>query len=351
MSKQMDSAERSRVAIKKWCEWLEHNRGRSPRTVTKYHQYLTMLSQWLESEQECTLLDATLEHLELYVGFEAHRRGIRPRSRQPLVSCLRGFYRWAAGQARAIESNPAAALPQPSIGKSLPRVMSLHSAEKIMMAPDLGTFVGIRDAAIMSVMLGCGMRVGGVSGINEWDLEWARPKDEALEELTIRTREKGGRERLVPAPHETALLLRAYLGHPDLAAIDRSIPNGNAVLFVAMTTGGSCKDHEHYGERRRLSPRAIHRIVQKYAKQVGVPMEQAHPHAMRHLYGTELEEGDTGLFQIQALMGHANTNSTKQYVHLASRKLREAALKNSPITKIYTPVSDLAKAMRDKEHT
>ena len=56
-------------------------------------------------------------------------------------------------------------IPVPQLGRRLPDVMSLASAEKLMWAPDLNTFSGIRDAALLALLVGCGVRVGG-QGIN-----------------------------------------------------------------------------------------------------------------------------------------------------------------------------------------
>src|SRR3546814_12410533 len=98
--------------------------------------------------------------------------------------------------------------------------MPLRDAEKILAEPDLDTLKGVRDLAILAVLVGCGPRVAGVVGINERDLIFTH-NDAGIEELTIILREKGQHQRPVPAPDETRLELRAYLGHPALEHIDR----------------------------------------------------------------------------------------------------------------------------------
>jgi integrase/recombinase XerD len=83
------------------------------------------------------------------------------RSRIPYISAVKGFYKFAA--ARGIcRRNAARELEHPKPGKPLPRTISLANAEKLMWAPDMGTFIGIRDAAMLALLVGCGPRISGL---------------------------------------------------------------------------------------------------------------------------------------------------------------------------------------------
>jgi hypothetical protein len=64
------------------------------------------------------------------------------------------------------------------------------------------------------------------------------------------------------------------------------------------------------GEKRRLTRKAVHDMIQRYGKRHGIPDDELHPHAFRHRFGTELAEGDVSLVNIQDLMGHADPKST-----------------------------------------
>jgi site-specific recombinase XerD len=322
--------------IESWLTHLHHNRGRSPTTVGKYRGYLARLVAWL-IEQDKRLGEATDQDLEAFSGLVMHREGLSPRSRRALVAAIRGFYSWAV-TSRAIGTNPAAALPYPKSGLRLPVAMQLRNAERLLMEPDIGTFMGVRDAAMLALMMGCGLRISGLLALNQSDLTFTEV--EGVEWLIIRTREKGNRERLVPAPHEARLLVRAYLGHHELEQIDRTLPDGDQVLFVG-TRNRSIPEHEYRGEARRLKPRSVRDMVTRYGEAAGIPRDQLYPHAMRHLYGTELAEEDVDLLVRQTLMGHASPTSTKIYTHLAARKLTKAVRTGNPLAKINTPVSDL----------
>jgi site-specific recombinase XerD len=327
--------------ISAWLAWLEHNKGRAPRTAVKYGHYLAKFVAFL-AERDLSLSTAKREHLEAFAGLYAHQElKLKPRARKPLVAALRSFYAWAHA-AGGVAENVAELLEYPKAGKRLPRAMALESAEAILMQCDLTTFIGVRDAAILSVLIGCGPRVSGVCNLNEEDLLWRN--ENGRERLVIRFREKGDKERLVPAPHETALMLHAYLGHPELEAIDRLLEDGNRVLFVSVRNR-QVPEHEYRGEARRIAERSVFDRLRQYGEAAGVPVEQLHPHAIRHLFGTEMAEDDVNLLVHQELMGHEDPKTTKGYAALAMRKKTEAIDKASPLRKIRTPVSELARSL------
>lgn len=337
------------AAVDAWLEWLHGNRGRKPRTIESYGMSLRKLREYL-SNQGVALLDADTSLIEVFCGPHLHKLGVVARSRVPYISAIRGFYAWACHPTRRIiESNPAKHLQHPKHGKPLPETITLGNAEKLMWAHDLSTFVGIRDAAILSLLIGCGPRVSGITALNESDLVPVYLGN--VQRMTLRLREKGERERRVPLPREAEMLVRVYLGHEELKAIDRDIEikEGNGVrrdrvLFVSVRST-KLPPHEHRGERRRLTRKAVNDLLMRCARRAGVPAEQAHPHAMRHLFGTELTESDVSLAATADLMGHADVKSTTVYIHLASRRKAEVIDRAAPLAKMTTPVSELLKRL------
>mgnify|MGYP006304542689 FL=1 len=92
-----------------------------------------------------------------------------------------------------------------------------------------------------------------------------------------------------------------------------------------------------------MRPGAVTAVIKKYGKRAGVPPEHCHPHAFRHLFGTELAENDIDPWQRKALMGHEDMKSTEVYTHLAMRKLRETSDKASPLKRMRAPALDSAR--------
>ncbi len=163
------------------------------------------------------------DELLVFTGPYLHKSlGLAPISRLPYVACIRGFFRWAHSRG-LVRHNAAHVVSYPKTGRKLPRAASLEVAEQLMWAPNFSTFEGVRDAAMLGVLIGCGLRVTGLCDLNESDLITQTIKGEPR--LALPPAEKGKKERLIPLPHEADLLLRVYLEHPQLAAIDRQLPD------------------------------------------------------------------------------------------------------------------------------
>lgn len=325
--------------IQKFIEWKQFNKGSSARTVEAYSAALERLAGFLDGRD---LRTATNDDLELFCGIWLHKQGVTAVSRRPYIAAVREFYKWLA-KARAIQSNPAEGLSYPSAGRTLPSMMTLGSAEKIMWAPDFSTFPGVRDAAILSLLLGCGLRREGITSLNESNLVATDFKGDRR--YILRVVEKGDKERTVPVPREADMALRLYLEHEELQLIDRTLKDGDKVLFVSLNNM-TVPAHEYIGERRRMAPKAVWEIIKKHGRKAGIPEDQLHPHALRHLFGTELLEDDVDLLIRQELLGHADAKSTAIYTHLAMRKKMAEADRANPFTKIRTPVGDLISKLR-----
>lgn len=331
--------------IDKYLTYLEYNKGRTGATTAKYRGYLNQLITWCK-EKDLDPLTISLEALEEFTGKHAHEQGMKPSARKPLIAAVRGFYAWAR-QYKHTYRNPAEDLPYPQIGRKMPVPMQLQSAEKMLMQCDLDTLQGVRDYAILTVLIGCGVRRSGIVGINENDLVLIQ--EQKKEYLTIKVREKGKKERYIPAPHEVRLAIKAYLVHPQLQKIDRTLTDGDRVLFISFNSKAVPK-HEYYGENRRMRPNSINRIMERYGERAGVPKDQRNPHAARHLFGTELAEDNVAPETRQTLLGHADIKSTAIYTSLAIRHLRLAVDKSNPLRKIKTPFSEILKRLDYDTH-
>lgn len=323
-------------------EWKQVNRGRSPRTADVYGLALRRLGEFLNGADPLTV---THDQLVLFTGKWLYDRGLRdPMSRKTHVSAVREFYKWLAGRG-LVRGNPAENVAHARVGRRLPRVMTLVHAEQLMWAPDYSTFEGVRDAAMIALLMGCGLRVSGLTSLNESNVQPAVVDGE--QRLTLRTIEKGNKERQIPIPTQADLLLRLYLQHPGLADVDRTLPNGDKVLFVS-TKSKHVPAHEYIGEARRLRRKGVLRMIQTYGRRIGLPPEVSHPHALRHMFGTELAEEDVPTITAANLMGHADPKNTAIYQHLAMRKLTRTLDKANPLAKMKTPVSDLLNSINKR---
>lgn len=331
--------------VDRWLEFMHLNKGRSARTVEVYRLALGRLAVWLlKIGRPWNAI--TGDELLIFTGKWLHEQGLRdPLSRRTHVAAVRGFYAWARDRGLVL-SDPAVRVPYPAAGRRLPKVLTLGNAERLMWAPDFATFDGLRDATMISLLIGCGLRVAGLVRLNEshivHDVIDGQPR------ILLKVTEKGNKDRRLPVPEQADLLLRLYLEHPYLEEIDRTLPDGDKVLFIT-TRNRRVAEHEYIGAARRMTTRAVQAMVRKYGEQQGLPANQLNPHAMRHLFGTELAEDDVAPELRKELMGHADIKSTEIYTHLAIRHATRASDKANPLAKMRTPASDLINQLKGKK--
>ncbi|WP_051711361.1 tyrosine-type recombinase/integrase [Andreprevotia chitinilytica] len=326
--------------IEGFIRFKQLNQGRADRTAAAYSDILGRFRDWLAGRDPCS---CTEDELLVFTGLYLNKTfGLHARSRVPYVACVRGFYDWLDRQGYLADVNPAEHLPYPKAGKPLPQVIALDHLEKLIAQPDLGVFEGVRDAALISVLAGCGLRLAGLVAMNRSDLHEYQFKKQRR--MATRVLEKGDKERLQPIPREVELLLRVYLEHPDHDKIDAALPNGDRPLWVS-TRNTRIPAHEFHGEARRLSARGVQEIVRRYGLRAGIPEALLHPHALRHRFGTELTESDVSLDQTSKLLGHSSVQSSMVYLHLAMNKKTETVDRANPLAKIRTPASELLRRL------
>ena len=325
--------------VRDWLNYKESSEGCSVTTTAKYQGYIQRLADHIGHDQ---LPSATYEQLLDFTGMHLYKSGLSPSSRKAVIAAVRGYYRWLYKEGH-IEVSPADRLVSPKVGRKIPKAIGLKNAEKLLMQPDLETFIGLRDAAIMAMLIGCGMRVSGLIALNEEDL--LSFEHEGATRLAVRPTEKGKKERLIPVPNEAMLFLQAYLAHEEMDAIDRLLPDGKRVLFV-NTRNRTVPAYEHRGENRRLRKRTVQQMITNYGERAGIPKDQAHPHAMRHLVGAELAEESATGSEMKTLLGHSKVETTDIYVQLALRKLTRVFDTANPLGKMDTTVSPLVKRMK-----
>jgi site-specific recombinase XerD len=153
-----------------------------------------------------------------------------------------------------------------------------------------------RDRAIAGLMLYCGLRSAEVLGLAVGDVDvgggW------------VRVVGKGERERRVPLDGELAGLIQTYL------LVERPVTGERALFVVAKGPSRG----------RPLTAAGLRTIFRYHRAKAGV--EAAHPHALRHSFGSALAAAGVDLAVIQALLGHEHVDSAVRYIHLAPAHVR-----------------------------
>jgi integrase/recombinase XerC len=290
-------------AIEDWRGWLAHERRISDHTLDAYSRDL---GSFLSFTAEHIGYPPGLQDLRAlepadFRGYLANRqaRGLARSSTARAMSTLRNFFRFMERQG-LVENAAIGGIKTPKVPKSVPKALDeLDALEAVSAVEDLSeeSWIGKRDAAVLLLLYGCGLRIGEALGLNRDQVpEPGDGKD------TIVVTGKGDKQRLVPVLPVVADALGDYID-----ACPHDLP-GDGPLFV--------------GKRgKRLSPRMIQRQMSNVRVLLGLP-ETATPHALRHSFATHLLAGGGDLRTIQELLGHASLSTTQRYTEVDAGRLK-----------------------------
>ncbi len=294
----------AREAFAAWLAYLEHERRASPRTLEAYSGCVLAYLQFLEVHRGETLSASDMGGItaaELRAYLASRRQGDHPlcaRSISQALSAIRTFHRWL--DRRLDIPNTAIALVRgPKLPASAPRPVSEDSARALIddaaEDPDREPWEAARDAAVLTLLYGCGLRISEALSLKRSDV----PPPEVL-----RVTGKGSKTRIVPVLPAVREGVDAYLrAAPFALAPDER-------LFRAKRGGP-------------LTPRHVQATVQKLRGGLGLPAS-ATPHALRHSFATHLLGAGADLRSIQELLGHASLSTTQRYADVDAEGLLAA---------------------------
>ena len=226
------------------------------------------------------------------------------------VSSLKSFYRYLY-ENEMIEKNPAALVKLPKIHSKEIIRLDYNEVARLLDEADSGEQLTKqqkafhdktrkRDLAMLSLLLGTGMRISECIGI---DL-----KDVNLEETAVRIHRKGGKEETVYFSDEVADALNSYMEERKTAIPETG---HEQALFLSL-------------QNKRMSVRSAELMVKKYA-QIVTPLKHITPHKLRSTYGTNLYQETGDIYLVADVLGHSDVNTTKKHYAAIDENRRRAA--------------------------
>jgi integrase/recombinase XerC len=299
-------------AIEKFRVHLTHERELSQRTVAAYAGDLAQLSAHLHDRrgENVRLQDVDIGDIRAYLGDQV-KRGLSGRSMMRKISSTRAFFRFAAARGMVAE-DPTLYLGQQIQRRSIPTIVSQERVRQMMELPDTETFKGLRDRAVLEFLYGTGVRLGEMLSLDIGDF---LPFGE-----TIRVVGKGDKERAVPFGGKAKQALFDYWRMRF--GVAREITERRLAGLrgePAFSTDG----------RRRISPRTVQRIAEKYIKRVA-SITATSPHTLRHAFATHLLDNGADLRAVQELLGHESLSTTQIYTHVSVEHLKSVYKKAHP---------------------
>jgi site-specific recombinase XerD len=169
--------------------------------------------------------------------------------------------------------------------------LAKQQAQQLLNAPDIETLKGLRDRAILALLLGCGLRRAEAANlafvhIQQRDGRW----------VLVDIIGKGNKVRSVPMPNWTKQAINHYAAEANLS---------EGIMFRAINKGGRI-----CGER--ISEQALYNVVVEYSATLG--FTRLAPHDLRRTFAKLAHKGGSGLEQIQLSLGHGSIQTTERYL-------------------------------------
>jgi site-specific recombinase XerD len=229
------------------------------------------------------------------------------------LAALASLYEYLCN-CNAVPHNPVKGVRRPNVESQEGKTPALSDAQAraLLDAPSQDTLKGLRDRAILSVLLFHGLRREELTTLKVKDFGQQR---RGVMHMLVHG--KGGKQRFLPLHPETQWLVARYLEQAGHAK------DKDGALFRAVGKGGIS------GSALGLSPGAVYsQVVKLYMEQLGIVGENMGPHALRCTAATSALENDADISQVQAWLGHSNISTTKVYDR------RDAKPQQSPTFKV-----------------
>ncbi|MDQ3239362.1 MAG: tyrosine-type recombinase/integrase [bacterium] len=292
--------------IEDFLTYLQLEKSSSLLTIRNYKLYLKRLVEWMQSEN----IEAVTQNIDLplikqfrvYLSTMTDSQGkqLNRLTQNYHIICIRSFLRY-------LMKNDIKTLTPEKI--DLPKaqsreVLALDNDQlyKLLNAIDLSDDIGLRDKAILETLFSTGLRVSELTKLNRDKIDLTR------KEMTVIG--KGNRARIIFFTQDSVYWLNRYLA----TRMDSWSP-----LFIRYSRG---IDAINNGEKMRLTPRTIQRIVEKYAKKAKISLHTT-PHVLRHSFATDLLINGADLRSIQEMLGHKSITTTQIYTNVSNKHLKE----------------------------
>lgn len=304
----------------------------SPKTVSEYlldlrtfFRYIVATREGIDPESEAFLsidirgLDlgfiGSIRTSEIYAFLQytgSVRGNLWAAKARKLVS-IRMFYRYLVTKTKQLSVNPAADIESPRSQKKLPKFLTLQESIDLLdtIKNDKDSKNVVRDYAIVTLFLNCGMRVSELVGIDLSDV--------SRDLRALRVTGKGAKERMIYLNDACRTALSDYL------TLRMDAENGNTLREKAL----------FLSERnKRISVKTVQWMVYKYLDRAGLGERHLSVHKLRHTAATLMyQSGSVDVRVLKDILGHEQLNTTQIYTHVSNAGM-EAAMTHNPLSHV-----------------
>jgi integrase/recombinase XerD len=274
-------------------------RGWSVRTTESYFHDICHADEYFRARQHTDAFAVGREQVLQYFA-TLRQQGFRESTIQRRRSALATWFAFLQEEGLR-RDHPARQLPKMRKSRPLPKLMNEADVERLLLAPDTDTAVGLRDRCMLELLYATGLRVSELVGLAMGSLD--------MQGGLVRVIGKGDKERLVPFGDEATHWLRIWL------------ENRPAIRSPYLFPGrqGRPMTRQNFWQRLHLYAR----------KACIVPLPS--PHTLRHAFATHLLNHGADLRAVQMLLGHANISTTEIYTHVTRARLHDLVNRSHPL--------------------
>lgn len=281
-------------------DFLKHCRikGLAPDSIKFYDKELKQIGRSL-AEIDTPLLDVnTIKtiHIENFIEYQ-QSLGRAVSTINSRLRAGRTFFNFCVSK-KYVNDNPFDGIQQLKARHEIGATFTRRQLKKLIEAPDVKTFVGLRNLAVILTLAHTGIRLSELTSLRVQDVTF-----EGKGAINVQ-RAKNRYARRIPLTKRLRMVLRAYI--EERGAIDTDM------LFVTV-------------EEQPISGRSIQSMLKQYGDITGVSKEVVvSPHAFRRTFCRLKVEAGTNIFVLQRLTGHSSLEILKRYVQIYGKDLEEA---------------------------
>lgn len=326
--------------VARYLDHVRYEKRLAERTHALYTLDLQKLSDYAKAAG-VALEAVQSSHIRRWVS-QMHSGGRSGRGIALIMSGWRGFYTWL-GREGVVQSNPVQDVRAPKAPKPLPKALSVDDAMQLAefsATPDVtDPWLECRDAAMVELLYGCGLRVGELVGLDAQASNTAKGWLD-LEGAEAHVLGKGSKRRSVPIGSKALAAVHAWLAVRDqgLTVLQKEDSKSEDVLLKdAISEGavlkGASSDKKVSSEVQRalfigrhgtrLTAQGIWQRLKQRSLKAGLSTP-VHPHMLRHSFASHLLQSSSDLRAVQELLGHANISTTQVYTRLDFQHLAKA---------------------------
>jgi integrase/recombinase XerC len=301
--------------VQRYLDHVRFEKRLAERTLTLYSLDLAKLAE-LAAAAGVGLTEVQPTHIRRWAA-QMHSGGRSGRGIALILSGWRGFYAWL-GREGLVAVNPVLDVRAPKAAKPLPKALTVDDAVQLASFKNESDnpWLEARDAALVELLYGGGLRLAEVTGLDVLASASARGWLD-LQAGEAHVLGKGSKRRIVPVGAQAVAAVQRWLavrdqGLPRLSAGPSSDHSNGAQVALFIGRNGT-----------RLSAQSIWKRLQSRSLKAGMAAP-VHPHMLRHSFASHVLQSSSDLRGVQELLGHANISTTQIYTRLDFGHLTKA---------------------------